>query len=398
LTETTLQTTEEEQSKTPNASAGLPRRDFVILPLLSLATLLMMFGVTEAATRIFAPEVRFDSCRYRGETGDRYRANCTSKTKLFDGPWVVNQYNDCGYRSRASCGAKPLGTIRIAVLGTSAATGFLVPYEQTVWGIMEQELTNQCRRPVEVQNLSVFGTGLNLAEQAHRMDEALTLKPDAVILMASGNDLPGVENWRPGKAADVVVAGPEARVGQASHTKALMDEVKLMVRRSAVMTEVRYALYQDDQSYLKIYMSTQGDDMGYLRVPFSPLWQKRIKIFDELLSGMAAKAKEKNVPFVLVPSIFRAQVLLFHLQNQFPGIDAYAFDRETAAMAQKYGIVKFDVSDDFAQVKETNKTFYVTDGHFSAAGHAVFAGSVIRQIHERKMLAGAGCAADEVAR
>jgi hypothetical protein len=384
-------------SMTPpeNVSRGLPRHDFIILPLLSILTVAVMFGMTEAAARMISPEVRLDSCRMHADAGgDRYQPNCTSRTKLFNGPWVVNEYNECGYRSRASCGKKPAGTIRIAALGTSAATGFMVPYQQTVWGIMEKTLTQECRRPVEVQNLAVFGTGLNLAEQAHRVDEALALKPDLIILMASGNDLPGVEDWRPSGVPGVQVVAPPKKqmdVGE------FLDGLKIMVRRSAAMTALRYFLYRDDQTYLKIYMSTQGEDMGYLRVPFSPKWQQRLSIFESLLGTMADKARAQGVPFVLVPSIFRAQVLLLHLQGEFPGIDPYAFDRQMQAIAQNHEFLKYEVSGDFGQVKDSRNLYYLADGHFSPQGHEIFSQAIIRQIRETRVLEAAGCVLTDTA-
>ncbi len=309
-----------------SARRVLPRRDFVLLPLLSLLTVAAMFGLTEASVRLIAPEVRTDSCRIPAAAGATlFKTNCVSKTKILEGPWVLNQYNECGYRSRASCGAKPPGTIRIAVLGTSAATGFMVPYEQTVWGIVERRLTRECGRPVEVQNLALMGGGPSLAQDVQRIDQALALKPDLVVLMASGNDLIGLDEWHPEEAP--AVGAMPARQSKLS-IRSVLEELKVVAWHSATMTALRYFMYRDDERYLRIYVRTQGDGLGYLRVPYTADWRRRMGVYESLVANVAEKTAAQGVPFVVAPSIFRAQVLLLRSAGENAGVDPYAFDKE----------------------------------------------------------------------
>src|SRR5271165_273750 len=165
-----------------------PRRDYLLLPLLSLFTILVILSLAEIGARSVWTSAEDSSCDLKTPfSGNRNKANCSARMKLAEGPWVQNTYNECGYRSAASCLAKPPNTIRIALLGSSAAEGFMVPYSETFAALSEKVLTRECGRPVEVQNLAV--TGIHLLEEAHRIDEALALHPDAVVLLISPNDL-----------------------------------------------------------------------------------------------------------------------------------------------------------------------------------------------------------------
>ena len=165
----------------------LPRRDFLILPLLSIFTCLALIAGTETTARHFYFGNGSDSCRVvDANIGFSTRPGCTSLMKNAENSWETNQYNDCGYRSKESCGPKPLGTTRIALVGSSMSEGWFVAYDQIFATRAALELTRMLGRPVEVQNLS--------REQCfpicefHRIPEALALKPDILLLAVSASD------------------------------------------------------------------------------------------------------------------------------------------------------------------------------------------------------------------
>src|ERR1700728_1613113 len=79
-------------STTAPSPSRLPRRDLVILPLLSILTIALLLVGSEVAARRFFPEsLGGDPCRVADATiGFKYRPNCTSRVKSAEGPWVVN--------------------------------------------------------------------------------------------------------------------------------------------------------------------------------------------------------------------------------------------------------------------------------------------------------------------
>src|SRR5271165_2326722 len=110
----------------------LPRRDFIILPLISLATIAGLFVATEIGTRLLWPESGLSDCFVTDSVeGLREKPNCEERLKNAEGPWVTYHYNECGNRTYASCGPKPPGAIRIALIGSSTSLGLEIPFEQT---------------------------------------------------------------------------------------------------------------------------------------------------------------------------------------------------------------------------------------------------------------------------
>src|SRR6266487_1909597 len=95
-------------------------------------------------------------------------------------------------RDREHSKAKPLGTVRIAVLGYSFAEAAQVPLEATFWAHLERELTASHafgQRRVEVLNFGVsgYGTAQELLTLRHR---AWSYSPDIVLLaFFPGNDV-----------------------------------------------------------------------------------------------------------------------------------------------------------------------------------------------------------------
>ena len=110
----------------------LPRRDFVILPILSIATIMAVLAAAEIGSRLAMPEVQADSCMIHDPLlGERAKPNCISHTKNPEGEWVENKYNECGYRSNTPCHAPLNGALRIAVIGSSTGWGYQVPTDET---------------------------------------------------------------------------------------------------------------------------------------------------------------------------------------------------------------------------------------------------------------------------
>ena len=175
-----------------SAPAGLPRRDYVRLPLISLAPILFIFGVSELLTRVIWAEHKEGSCTIVDPVGgDHFKPNCTIRTKNAEGPWTTYHYNECGYRSATSCGPKPVGAIRIAILGSSVSQALYVPYDQTYFARTASDLSRSCDRPIDVQNLGVPGSSPIyayrrlpevIAQHAGTVKVLHTLRPFAVAM------------------------------------------------------------------------------------------------------------------------------------------------------------------------------------------------------------------------
>jgi hypothetical protein len=366
--------------------SNLPRRDYLLLPLLGILSALALLGSAEFGARRIWPAREDTACDQKTPfSGDRYKPNCTDTSKIAESPWVESAYNECGYRSNAPCGPKHPGSIRLALLGSSEAIGFLVPYPQSFAGLSERSLSRQCGRPVEVQNLAV--AGIHLLQEAHRIDEALALEPDAVALLVTPGTLgqDDAPRWQP----EEVKHAPSARQGYGMH--ASFVRLKSLLRQSTAFSVLRYYYFKDDDAYFRAQLKTEGDRTDVLRLPFSPAWRQRFDFFDSILDYLSAKTQSRQIPLVLISSISRPQAALLDLRESYPELDPFAFDRQVAQISARRGILHVTAISDFSRVRRVTSLFYVSDGHMNAAGQDILSQSFTREILQSHILERAGC-------
>jgi len=100
--------------------------------------------------------------------------------------------NSAGLRDREHAQAKPVHTLRIAVLGDSFAEAMQVPMEEAFWSVLERDLKGcpgLAGREPEVINFGVswYGSAQELLMLRHRV---WSYDPDIVLLAFSpGNDV-----------------------------------------------------------------------------------------------------------------------------------------------------------------------------------------------------------------
>jgi GDSL-like Lipase/Acylhydrolase family len=367
-------------------TATLPRRDYYLLPLISLATILLIFGVAEFLTRVIWAEQKTASCTIIDPiAGDHFKPNCTARTKNAEGPWTTYQYNECGYRSATSCGPKPPGTIRIAILGSSVSQGLNVPYEQTYFARIATELSRSCNRPVDVQNLGVPGSSPIYAYR--RVREALALKPDVVLYLLAPFDLEQRIDPKELAARNDPAHNDPARTGLQAK-RAVQLTLSPMKRLEGTLVESRtvlvaqHFLFQNRDTFLRMYM-LYGDKADFLRQPFTPAWQQRFQDLDLIIGDMADRLHAAGVPLVVIPAPSRAEAALLSSPQLPPNVDPSAFGHQIEMIASKHGAVYVDLMAAFRDIPNSESLFYVVDGHATTDGQ-----KVIAQIISRKLLDG----------
>jgi hypothetical protein len=376
----------------------LPRRDLIILPLLSVLTLAVCLLAANAAARHFFFSQRDDSCEFGDPMiGFRYGRNCTEHAKTAEGPWVAHQFNDCGYRTKESCGPTPPGTTRISLLGASAAEGYLVPYDETFATRAAKQLTFELGRPVEIQNLG--------REQCYpdcvlrRIDEALALKPDLVLVAVTPIDLDHMdpsEVANPDKPMPAVVDQVQLRHKLDPHNP--LNGMQDFVEHSSAGVATLHFLFQNPATFIRMYLLS-GEHAGYLRTTLSPVWDGRLKACDIVFAEIAEKARNANVPVALVEVPSFAQASLVSMNSIPSGLDPYAINERLRQISERHGIQFIDVLDAFRHGPEANKLFYVVDGHLNGAGSALVSNALAQQLIEaqRAALLGQNVAQQRVA-
>jgi hypothetical protein len=367
---------------------GLPRRDLAILPLLSLATILFLFGASEISARLIWTEGSTNSCTVEDRVnGARFKPNCTVRSKNAEGAWTTYRYNECGYRSATSCGPKAPGTIRIAILGSSVSQGLNVPYDQTYFARISSELSRACHRNVDVQNLGVPGSSPIYAYR--RVQEALALKPDVVLYLLAPFDLEQqIDADELAARNSSTRAAPTALVHL---TVSPLKQVEQTLVESRTALVVQHFLFQDRNTFLRLYMN-YGDKADFLRQPFTQAWRQRFADLDLIIGDMASQMHAAGVPLVVLAVPSRAEAALLSSAHLLPQIDPFAFGRQIETITSKHGAQYVDLMDAFSRIPDSEALFYVVDGHVTSDGQQVIAQNLLHKLQDGSVQGLSQCA------
>jgi hypothetical protein len=332
---------------------GTPRRDLVLLPLIFVMTMVVLLAGGEVAARLMYPQVdSVEPCEYQTPGGDRYRPMCTSRTKVWEGPWVTQHFNACGYRTAESCAPRPPGALRVVVVGSSTARGALVNYDDSFAARASAALSARCGGLVDVQNLGAEPDDVDRIDR--RMAEIAALKPSAMVMTIGPYDL-------------IHLKDPPPPPGEAEPERINMRWFVNRLRDSRLFLLMQYELYRDPAFQIRAFLLNR-DPADYVRTPLTPAWQKRVADFGDLLGRIEAGAG--HVPVVLVYIPERAQAALAGLPADPPGVDPFALQAALARTAAAHGVTFRDATPAFAAAPDFQSLFYLTDGHLREGGHA----------------------------
>ncbi len=365
--------------------SGIPSpltfRDAWLLPLICLATVLIMLIGAEAAAQVFWPEEKDNSCVVHDGTllGFHHRPHCVSRMKAAEGPWYTNRYNECGYRSMASCAPVPPGVRRIAFIGASISGGHLVEYEHTIATSLGQSLTAMCTAPVQIQNLAAAGyTG---RKNIIRMAEALRLHPQAVVFVQTPVDIENQLDDTLPPITDAILAVPPKTAVRVKKIRkvGLIQQASGIIRESRAVVVAQHFMFSDPSVYIPLFMAN-GDKAAFLKPPFTPLWQSRLARFDELIAALADQAHRANVPFVLVFVPHQAEIAMEAGATRPPGVDPLAFPKALEAIAIRHGAVFVDASEILRRQPDPASLYYRVDGHPSGKGQPMIGRSLAEHL------------------
>ena len=346
-------------------SARLPKRDFLLLPLLSLLTVLVLFGVSEVVTRVLWPAEYSSACLVADPVqGYRFKPNCTVRGKIPESPWITYHYNECGYRSANSCGPKPPGTIRIAILGSSMSQALHVSYDDAFFSRAAVSLGRLCDRRIDVQNLGVPGSSPAYADR--HVQEALALNPDVVLYMVVPYDLN--QPILPRGLSEL--AGPALAVS----TDAIQPPVSPLNRLEHLVIQSRTCSWPSTSFFrteklISAHTLMYGDRADYLRQPFTPVWQRRFADFDVTIGDIEERLRHAGVPLVIVAVPSRAEAALLTSSELPEHVDPFAFGRAIQTIAARHGAGYVDLMGPISRIPNAEDLYYAVDGHLTSEGH-----------------------------
>ncbi len=338
----------------------LPRRDYVLLPLIFLGTILVLLAAGEITARLlYAQEDESEPCRYATPNGERYRPGCQSRTKEWEGPWTIQHFNECGYRTAESCAPRPPGSLRVAVVGSSTARGVLVAYPESFAARASAFLSDRCAGLVDFQNLATIPPDVDRIDQ--RIPEALGLKPSAIVMTIGPYDLIHLKD------------PPPSTGGQQQPERPNLRSAVNLLRSSRLFLVMQYYLYRDPAFQIRAFL-LNGDPADYVRRPLSAVWRQRVDDFGDLLHRITAETAPAGVPVLLVYVPERAQAAMAAMQSEPPGVDPFVLTAALDDVARRNGVQFLDGTPAFAHAPDFYSLYYLTDGHLRDGGHAALAG------------------------
>jgi hypothetical protein len=238
--------------------------------------------------------------------------------------------------------------------------------------------------------------GYELLDSYLRIDEALTMKPDAIVFLFGPYDIEAISTpERLAQRDHPELLRPAQHEAAAANSRSypLLKRLIDLADDSRALVMVQHFLYSDRQTYVKLFMM-YGDKADYVRPPLSGMWEKRLAIVNLLVDGMARKVHAAGIPLIDVLSPTELQVSLLNTPGA-PG-NPGTIDKRLADIAAKHGVVTADTLQAFHGVSSPSELFYSVDGHLNGDGHAILAGSVVRRLTDGSVAPFAGCRGSRV--
>lgn len=349
----------------------LPRRDWLLLPLIALTTVLLLMMAGEGVARIFWPQGGHESC-FASTT--RHKANCVERVKYEEGSsWIESSFNECGYRATGPCSA-PAPDGRIAILGSSTSWAYRVDFADS-WSVQAaRRLGAACGHQPDVQSVSSFD---DLNDIARKLPETLKLKPSLVVLVIMPFDLfkmPEI-GFDPEHAAD---SNPNG-AASAAKGKGLMDWVRDLSRDLRATQVAQQFMYLNPERFSSIYLN-YGDKADFMRPPFTPAWQRRVAYVDDGINYISQRLAEAHVPLLVAFAPQQAQADILGAGLSYPGVDANALTMAVQKIADRHGALFTDGTAFFVGRKDAPTYFYRVDGHLNGKGQRALGAAVAQTI------------------
>jgi hypothetical protein len=370
--------------------AKLPRKDWIVLPLLGVLTLAFVFGSMELLARQILPEegaLFVGACMVINNplAGLQAIPNSVCKEKAAEGQLTEYRFNSCGHRAGMECGPKPPNTYRIVMAGSSYGFGYGVMREQTFAALLPVELSRQTGRKIELYNASMAGRMPRAA--ALRFDELLAAKPDMILWELAPADVEGVQLQAIDPDARVWGKSIDPQAKFAASRELILHKTYTVWKHSSgwydhIAILLRHSLYNDEsqEQYVNSYLMNGDESAGFLKADWSPRWQVRLEQFDSCAANMEEKAKAAGIPFVAVLLPNRAQAAMISMGKWPTGYDPYKLDEKLRFIIVSHGGIYLDILPQFRKVPSPEQYFFPVDGHPTSGGHAIIATLLAKEL------------------
>jgi uncharacterized membrane protein len=386
-----------ETAKEPS----LPRRDWILLPLISLLTIVFCFVTLLSLAKWLYPSSNAGLERCFGKAGPNDATatpNSVCSERIVESKFVAEyRFNRCGHRADMECGPKPPGTYRIVMIGSSMALGLFVPREMTFAALLPAELSRQTGRKIELYNEATGGEyrggPFPTPTSPLHFKEVLSEDPNLILWIVTPGD---IHNMAPERSQSQQIGLPQVAetTPRGSRVAIAWEKVRAAIVAGTVMSKLqdhwdkttaslmlKHLLYgsESQDEYVQSYLKNE-DDAGFLKTEPGGKWRESLSIFNICAAKMEQQATAAGVPFVAVLAPNRAQAAMISVGEWPADYDPYKLDEEVRAIIESHGGIYIDILPDFRAVPNPERHYFPVDGHPDAAGHAMIAGMLAKEL------------------
>ena len=371
------------------------RRDWVLLPAVSLLTICLMVVSAELLSRWFYPvtQVGFQNCFATNDpTGDAtVKPNSVCWEQTAESTLKAEyRFNSRGHRAGTELNPKPPDTYRVVLIGSSLTQGLYIPREKTFAALLPEELSTQTGRKIEVYNEATGGKFRGgpypTQNSAQHFNQILAAQPDLILWVITPTD---IMNAGPKEKVDSPDTEPHQGDPQtatdsakprsfwsnfmSSVTKGTFGEqLKFRweeTRTSVVLKHLLIACESQDE-YITSYLRN-GNDANFLKTEPDSKWQMQLQYFDAELAKIAGLAKNAGVPLVAVFVPNRPQAAMLSKGDWPAGYDPFKLEYEIRDSLVNHGGRFIDILRDYRGIPGPERDYFPVDGHPNADGHAI---------------------------
>jgi hypothetical protein len=357
-------------------------RDWIFLPLICVSTIVVLAVSTELAARQFfgTSSTKIASCLVLDDTAHGIRGipNSVCHDKVAESGLVEYKFDCSGYRVGFECRARPQGTYRIVMIGSSMAMGQNVPVEQTYGALLPQELSRRTGRNVELYNYGMaFGFPRNVVL---RFDDVLAAKPDLILWIWTSLDVKLASYMHSNSGAPAAEASPSS-IGKLVKSTIRAELGGNPIQATADALNHFFNQYKAPKQYIQSYLDIPpgGEGMwdagpGALKAELSPEWKARLTEAENSAAAVWERATRAGVPIATTMLPNRAQAAMLSLGDWPPGYDPFVLSNNLHAMTTRLGGYYVEVLPDFRAIPHMEQYYPPLDGHPNSTGHAIIAG------------------------
>jgi hypothetical protein len=386
-------------SSTDRTQPSVRRRDWLLLPAVSLLTICFLAFSAELLSRWLYPETRigFQNCFATNDpTGyAAVKPNSVCWEQTPESPMKVEyRFNRRGHRAGAELSPKLPGIYRIVLIGSSLTQGLFVPREKTFAALLPAELSLDTGRKVEVYNEATGGKFRGgpypMQDSAQHFDEVLAAQPDLILWVITPADVMNfgsrdneAENTastdagslQEGSRPTLASAKPRSfwkrlTASIASGTFGERLKANWEATRTSIALKHLLIASESQDEYIQSYLSDRVNAEFLMTKPDAK-WQMQLQSFDAELAKIALRARNAGVPLVAVFVPNRPQAAMISRGDWPDGYDPFTLDNEVRKNVVIHGAQFIDVLPDYRGIPGPERDYFPVDGHPDASGQAI---------------------------